>query len=233
MTYLITQIFILLLIAGLLGLILGWYLTRLAANSARSSLQLRLNSAEADARQLRGEVDAAVNARGHAEAELKKLGDRVAELEGGMLPGDAGDSAARAALQDELDACREQLAAAATPATGASPGAAPASQPIAKVSAAAAEAAAAMGGDAGAVDDVAAPPADDGSVAPDDLQQIRGIGPKIAGILDGLGIRRFEQIASWSPENVAWVNDQLRFKGRIEREEWIPQARALIAARDD
>ena len=75
-------------------------------------------------------------------------------------------------------------------------------------------------------------PADDSSGEPDNLQKIKGIGPKIAGILDELGIRRFDQIAAWTPENVAWVNDHLRFKGRIEREEWIPQARSLIAERD-
>ena len=65
----------------------------------------------------------------------------------------------------------------------------------------------------------------------DDLQQIKGIGPKIAGILKDLGILRFEQIAEWTPENVSWVNAHLKFKGRIEREKWIPQAKALLAER--
>ena len=105
--------------------------------------------------------------------------------------------------------------------------AAASAEPIPMVSAAAAQAAAAMSDDAGA-----APPVDDSSAEADNLQKIKGIGPKIAGILGQLGIRRFEQIAAWTPENVAWVNDHLKFKGRIEREEWIPQAKALIAARD-
>lgn len=61
----------------------------------------------------------------------------------------------------------------------------------------------------------------------DDLQQIKGIGPKIAATLAQLGIGRFEQIAAWTPEHVAWVNAHLRFKGRVEREEWIAQARSL------
>ena len=225
MTYLITQTFILLLLAGLLGLILGWYLTRISASSARSSMQARLNSAEADARELRGELDAAVTARGHAEAERQQLAEQLTEA---RSQGSVGDDDALADLQRELDKCRAELAATEVivePAAKA-PSAA-SNEPIAMVSAAAAQAAAAMADDEGA-----APPPDDASGEPDDLRKIKGIGPKIAGILDGLGIRRYEQIAAWTPENVAWVNDHLKFTGRIEREEWIPQARALIAERD-
>jgi NADH-quinone oxidoreductase subunit E len=62
---------------------------------------------------------------------------------------------------------------------------------------------------------------------PDDLQQISGIGPGIEKILHELGIYHFRQIAEFTPDNVAWVNQRLRFKGRIEREDWIGQARRL------
>lgn len=226
MTYLITQTFVLLLLAGLLGLILGWYLTRISAQGAQASMQARLNSAEADARELRSELDSAVSARGHAEAERTKLAEQLAAA-GAHQP--TGDDDALARLQRDLDQCRDQLSAAnasfepapRSPAAGSV-------APIPMVSAAAAQAAAAMAGD-----DAAPPPSDDGSGEADDLRQIKGIGPKIAGILEELGIRRFEQIAAWTPENVAWVNDHLKFKGRIEREKWIPQAEALIAARED
>jgi NADH-quinone oxidoreductase subunit E len=73
------------------------------------------------------------------------------------------------------------------------------------------------------------PPAAGPDAGSDDLQQIRGIGPKIAATLAELGIGRFEQIAAWTPEHVVWVNAHLRFKGRVEREEWIAQARDLAA----
>jgi predicted flap endonuclease-1-like 5' DNA nuclease len=63
----------------------------------------------------------------------------------------------------------------------------------------------------------------------DDLQQIKGIGPRIAATLAELGIGRFEQIAAWTPDHVAWINAHLRFKGRVEREDWITQARNLAA----
>ena len=61
----------------------------------------------------------------------------------------------------------------------------------------------------------------------DDLKLISGIGPKIEGQLNTLGIYTFAQVASWTPDNVRWVDGYLSFRGRIEREEWISQAKAL------
>ena len=62
---------------------------------------------------------------------------------------------------------------------------------------------------------------------PDDLKRISGIGPGIERTLHDLGIYHFHQIAAFTPANIAWINRRLRFKGRIEREDWIGQARAL------
>lgn len=61
----------------------------------------------------------------------------------------------------------------------------------------------------------------------DDLKRISGIGPKLEGVLHGLGIYHFDQIAAWSPETSAWVDDYLSFKGRIDRDGWIAQAKKL------
>ncbi|MEM6850917.1 MAG: 50S ribosomal protein L21 [Pseudomonadota bacterium] len=63
----------------------------------------------------------------------------------------------------------------------------------------------------------------------DDLTKIAGVGPKLANLLNDLGIYKFEQIAAWTPENVAWVDERLTFKGRIERDDWISKAAALAA----
>jgi len=65
-----------------------------------------------------------------------------------------------------------------------------------------------------------------GAVGPaDSLLQIKGLGPKLNTLLDGLGITRFDQIAAWSAEDVAKVDEHLgAFKGRIERDSWIEQA---------
>ena len=63
--------------------------------------------------------------------------------------------------------------------------------------------------------------------SPDDLKLISGVGPKLEQVLNGLGIWTFAQIAGWQPEEVAWVDDYLQFKGRIDRDDWIAQAGAL------
>lgn len=65
-----------------------------------------------------------------------------------------------------------------------------------------------------------------GGVA-DDLKLIKGIGKVLEGKLNGLGIYHFDQIAVWGDEEVNWVNSHLSFSGRIQREEWIAQAKVL------
>ncbi|MCT8990646.1 NADH-quinone oxidoreductase subunit E [Chelativorans sp. SCAU2101] len=62
---------------------------------------------------------------------------------------------------------------------------------------------------------------------PDDLKMISGVGPRIEGILNDLGIYTYAQIASWTKVEREWVDSYLRFKGRIEREDWVKQAEAL------
>jgi NADH-quinone oxidoreductase subunit E len=61
----------------------------------------------------------------------------------------------------------------------------------------------------------------------DDLKLIAGIGPKIEETLHSLGIYSFAQIASWKKAEREWVDGYLNFKGRIERDDWVKQARAL------
>jgi NADH-quinone oxidoreductase subunit E len=68
-------------------------------------------------------------------------------------------------------------------------------------------------------------PADGG----DDLKVIKGVGPKLEGVLHDLGVYYYRQIAAWTPSEVAWVDERLKFKGRIERDGWIAQAKELSA----
>ena len=64
----------------------------------------------------------------------------------------------------------------------------------------------------------------------DDLKRIKGVGPKLEGLLHKLGVYHFDQIASWSENEVAWVDHHLEgFKGRIARDEWVAQAQTLAA----
>ncbi|RJT41891.1 NADH-quinone oxidoreductase subunit E [Mesorhizobium waimense] len=61
----------------------------------------------------------------------------------------------------------------------------------------------------------------------DDLKLISGVGPKIEGTLHELGIFTFAQVASWKKAEREWVDGYLSFHGRIERDDWVKQAKAL------
>ena len=63
--------------------------------------------------------------------------------------------------------------------------------------------------------------------APDNLKLIRGIGPQNEGRLNNLGVSRFDQIAKWSKKDQAHYGEVLAFPGRIEREDWVGQAKKL------
>lgn len=61
----------------------------------------------------------------------------------------------------------------------------------------------------------------------DDLKLISGVGPKLEGTLNELGFWHFDQVAGWRKKEVDWVDTRLKFKGRIERDNWIAQAKIL------
>jgi large subunit ribosomal protein L21 len=58
----------------------------------------------------------------------------------------------------------------------------------------------------------------------DDLTRISGVGPVMVKKLHANGVTTFAQIAAWTPEEVAAMDDVLNFKGRIDRDEWLKQA---------
>ncbi|CRK74607.1 NADH dehydrogenase subunit E [Nereida ignava] len=63
---------------------------------------------------------------------------------------------------------------------------------------------------------------------PDDLKQIKGVGPKLEGLLHSMGVFHFDQIGSWRKKEVEWVDENLEgFKGRVSRDEWVKQAKVL------
>ena len=63
----------------------------------------------------------------------------------------------------------------------------------------------------------------------DDLKKISGVGPKLEEKLNNLGIYHFSQIESFSAEDIEKVDGELNFKGRIDREDWLGQAKILAA----
>ncbi len=117
----------------------------------------------------------------------------------------------------------EQAAAADVKASGA------AQDDIGAVMSNAAALMASGGAAAGAVTltDIGVPPA---GHATDNLRQLKGVGPKLAGLLTELGVTSFTQIATWSDDDIRKIDAQLgTFKGRIERDNWVEQAKLLAA----
>ncbi|MEO1159390.1 MAG: NADH:ubiquinone oxidoreductase [Pseudomonadota bacterium] len=134
--------------------------------------------------------------------------------------GDAKATVAAAARQPEPESGPEPVAASKTK---------PEPEPKPAASKTAAKVAAAPASKGKPVRPKGLPGARDGK--PDKLQMISGVGPKLEKTLHGLGFFHFDQIAAWGKDQVDWVDEHLRYKGRIERDEWIAQAKLL--AEDD
>jgi NADH-quinone oxidoreductase subunit E len=67
----------------------------------------------------------------------------------------------------------------------------------------------------------------------DDLKRIKGVGPKLEKILNSLGFFHFDQVASWSETEMAWVDQNLEgFKGRATRDNWVAQAKELMSSQE-
>ena len=65
--------------------------------------------------------------------------------------------------------------------------------------------------------------------APDDLAKLQGVGPQIVKKLNEAGVFHYWQVAAMTPEDVAKLDAELKFNGRIERDGWVSQARSLLA----
>ncbi len=64
----------------------------------------------------------------------------------------------------------------------------------------------------------------------DDLKMIKGVGPKLEALLHSLGFFHYDQVAGWTPAEIAWVDRNLDgFAGRVIRDRWAAQARILAA----
>ena len=62
----------------------------------------------------------------------------------------------------------------------------------------------------------------------DDLKKITGVGPKLEEAMNKLGVYQFAQVASWTNDEIMWIDDSLSVKGRIERDDWVGQVSELI-----
>ena len=66
----------------------------------------------------------------------------------------------------------------------------------------------------------------------DDLKQLSGVGPALEKKLHEAGVTTFAQIAGWGGDDIAEMDEKLSFKGRIEREGWVDQAKAIVAEKE-
>lgn len=75
------------------------------------------------------------------------------------------------------------------------------------------------------------PPVTDTPVEnPDNLMELKGVGPRLAKTLYDMGIGHFATIAAWTPEDIRKIDSVLGpFAGRIERDDWVGQAKLLAA----
>lgn len=209
--FLLSEIWVLLALAALLGLFVGWLIW--------GRREVVIDTSEAD--RLRADL-AACNSKGtDLSKRLTAAEARAAEFE------------ARAAHAAER-AAAERFVAAAPKASMAMPVMAkPAAiaKPVAKAKPAANEAPAAAEPAAG----TKAKPkglsaAREGKA--DDLKLVKGIGPKLEILCNKLGFYHFDQIANWTAAEIAWVDENLEgFKGRVTRDEWVVQARDLAAGK--
>lgn len=177
--FLITEMTVLIILAALLGLFVGWLIWGRRA-------VVELGTLETD----------------RLKADLSACRDRLKSCEAAM----AGKNAEVSALQSDRDAARAQVAGMTRDydkdgvLEGPDEGEKPTTLEAAR----------------------------DGQ--PDDLKQIKGIGPKLEKLCNALGFYHFDQIAAWTDQEVAWVDANLEgFKGRVSRDEWVAQAKLLAA----
>ena len=231
--FLMGEIWLLLLLAALLGLFAGWLIWGRRAPE---------DAGEAD--RLRAALEAC-NAKGRDHTA------RITALEGDLSAAKAAASesaakAERAAAASAAAASAAAVAAQAAPKVVASNGQAPsAAAKLAQAKAAKASSAApASKPDSGKAKSGApdaakstAPKAADKPKSltkarggkPDDLKLIKGVGPNLEALCNKLGFYHFDQIASWTEKEIAWVDENLEgFKGRVTREDWVQQARDLM-----
>lgn len=202
MGYLLTQMFLYMLGAFLLGLLLGWLLW--------GHLRARIGELDADNARLRAEIDrlkAELDGCGRARADLER---RLRELEAQLAELRARPARAATVTQAPVQLISTPPKPAPAPAPKPVPVAAPKPAPVAKK----------------------APAPKKVESVKDDLRKMIGIGPVNERLLNKAGVTTFAQIAKWTAADIKRIEATLEFDGRIERERWIEQAKLLAAGNE-
>jgi predicted flap endonuclease-1-like 5' DNA nuclease len=124
----------------------------------------------------------------------------------------AKKAATKPAAKAKVEPVKAKAAPAAKPKVEAKPKAAPAAKPKA------------------APKPKASPKPAPKPVIPDNLELLKGVGPKLNTLLKSLGVTSFEQVAAWNAADIAEIDSKLgNFAGRISRDNWVDQAKLLSA----
>ncbi|KCV81163.1 hypothetical protein ATO10_13319 [Actibacterium atlanticum] len=210
--FLITEMVVLIILAALLGLLVGW----LIWGRREVETVVEADTSQADA--LRADL---AGCRDNVAQQTAQIATLQADLDAAQLATSEANARADAAASAAAEAVAP-VAAAATVMPEPEPAPLPEAEPINQD----------FDGD-GVVEgtDEGAKPTTltqaRGGQA-DDLKQIKGIGPKLELLCNKLGFYHFDQIAAWSDQEVAWVDANLEgFKGRVSRDKWVEQAQLL------
>ncbi len=65
----------------------------------------------------------------------------------------------------------------------------------------------------------------------DDVELIGGVGPALKKKLNAAGVSTLTQVSKWKAADIEKINEELSLGGRIEREEWVEQAKELLAGK--
>lgn len=234
MIYLIVKMLVLLFIAGGIGVLFGWLIRAAHEREAREASEREAAARLAELRTARDTAESklreALNApAGDAEPDaamteqLAAAANQIKDLEAKLADAEATAKAAQASEADKAAALASAEARIVEVEAGAGGAMAGAAAPAEEIQAVAAP-----------VEDAATPVALEAAEKPsdggDDLRQISGVGPKLETLLHDNGIWTYRQIADLTPGQIAWLDDKLTFPGRIEREDWIGQAKKLMAS---
>lgn len=239
--FLLGEIWVLLALAALLGLFVGWLIWGRSSTSA-------VDTGEAD--RLRNALDACATKGRDQAARITALEGEVktanAKAHDAHLAAENARADAKAAAEASASAksapaammsAPASLMSAPAPKAGATLAAKAAAEPKADAKAKVADKPKADAKTEAKTEGAAAAPKDadkpkaldkarDGKA--DDLKMIKGIGPKLEILCHKLGFFHFDQIAAWTAKEIAWVDDNLEgFKGRVTRDEWVKQAAIL------
>jgi predicted flap endonuclease-1-like 5' DNA nuclease len=198
------------MIAGIVTVIGGWILARFAAGGELPPPNtVRINPPKAPT------VPRSRAAERRAEAATPTLPDRLPTAhEAGVAVGATAQSAVES-VKEAASSVRERVADAISPDGDA------AEHPDAE----------AAGSGEARPPSLSAPR--EGEGGGDDLLAIKGIGPKLMGTLNGMGYYHYDQIAAWTPEQVAWVDANVDgVNGRASRDDWVGQARRIMSGGD-